>query len=179
MLKLASWLNASFAGRWIVDGLQSTVPASPLICHPWLASGLILYLVVAAALSLRGFVRRTRSLPASTRERIAQWMRTTLASLEPTLVWLGVRPSQLTSAQLGMSLLAGAADATGRTVFAPGWGVVSQHWLESSLLPAHSLPPHSESRAPGSANQPDCTLTRACSHDHPGGAVTPSADGQG
>ena len=123
MLKPASWLNASFAGRWIVDGWQSTVPASPLTCHPWLASGLILYLVVAVALSLRGFVRRARSLPASTRERIAQWMRTTLASLEPTLVRLGVRPSQLTSAQLGMSLLAGAAYATGR-IFLGGWLVL-------------------------------------------------------
>ena len=123
MLKPASWSSASFAGRWIADGLHSTVTSSPLPCHPWLASGFILYLVIAVALSLRGFVRRTRSLPASTRERIAQWMRTTLASLEPTLVRLGVRPSQLTSAQLGMSLLAGAAYATGR-IFLGGWLVL-------------------------------------------------------
>ncbi|MGH7965956.1 MAG: CDP-alcohol phosphatidyltransferase family protein [Candidatus Binatia bacterium] len=90
-------------------------------CHPWLASGLILYLVLAVAVSMRGTLRRISNLPAvSTRDRIGQWMRMTLASLEPTLIRLRVHPTLLTVAQLGMSLLAGAAYATG-CIFLGGW----------------------------------------------------------
>lgn len=47
-------------------------------------------------------------------------MRTTLASLEPALIRLGVQPALVTSTQLVMSLLAGAAYAIGY-VFLGGW----------------------------------------------------------
>ena len=47
-------------------------------------------------------------------------MRINLALFEPALVHLGVRPDLLTFAQLGMSLLAGAAYATGY-IFLGGW----------------------------------------------------------
>jgi len=99
------------------------VTSPPLPCHPWLASGLILYLTLAIFLSLRGFLRRADFAPTPTRERVGQWMRETLASLEPTLMRLRVRPAQLTTAQLGMSLLAGAAYAAG-WIFLGGWLVL-------------------------------------------------------
>ncbi len=94
-------------------------PASPS-CHPWLAAGLLLYLAAAVFLSMRGFLRNAHPLPASMHEQIGQWMRTTLASFEPTLVRLGVQPTFLTFAQLAMSLLAGVVYATGG-IFLGGW----------------------------------------------------------
>jgi phosphatidylglycerophosphate synthase len=91
-----------------------------LPCHPWLAASLFLYLAAAVFLSMRGFLRHASFVPDSSRERIAQWMRTTLASFEPTLVRLGVPPAFLTFTQLGMSLLAGSVYATG-CIFLGGW----------------------------------------------------------
>src|SRR5262249_41375236 len=94
--------------------------SSPPPCHPWLATGLTLYLTAAVFLSLRGFLRNAPSLPASMHERIGQWMKTRLASFEPLLVRLGVRPDILTFAQLGMSIMAGIAYAGGY-IFLGGW----------------------------------------------------------
>ncbi len=94
-------------------------PSSPS-CHPWLAAGLLLYLAAAVFLSMRGFLRNAHPLPASIHEQIGQWMRTTLASFEPTLVRLGVQPTFLTFAQLALSLLAGVVYATGG-IFLGGW----------------------------------------------------------
>ena len=94
-------------------------PASPS-CHPWLAAGLLLYLAAAVFVSMRGFLHNAHPLPASMHERIGQWIRTTLTSFEPTLVRLGVQPTFLTFAQLGMSLLAGVVYATG-CIFLGGW----------------------------------------------------------
>ncbi|MBI3300725.1 MAG: CDP-alcohol phosphatidyltransferase family protein [Deltaproteobacteria bacterium] len=93
---------------------------SPLTCHPWLASGLFLYLVLAIVVSLRSFLRRASSAPASLRDQISRWMRATLASLEPPLIRMGVRPILLTLTQLGISLLAGAAYAAG-CILLGGW----------------------------------------------------------
>jgi len=79
-----------------------------------------LYLTIAVVLSLRGFLRTSPIRFNSTHERIGQWMRIKLASFEPTLVNLGIRPDHLTFAQLAMSLLAGVAYASGR-IFLGGW----------------------------------------------------------
>jgi phosphatidylglycerophosphate synthase len=89
-------------------------------CHPWLALGLIVYLIFAVFLSMRGYLRNTASLPTSPHEWIGQWMRTSLASFEPTLMRFGVHPTLLTCSQLAMSLLAGMAYAKG-WVFLGGW----------------------------------------------------------
>jgi phosphatidylglycerophosphate synthase len=89
-------------------------------CHPWLAAGLALYLTAAVFLSLRGFLRTTSPLPAAIHERIGHWMRTSLASFEPALLRLRVYPTLLTFMQLGVSLLAGVAYATGG-IFLGGW----------------------------------------------------------
>jgi len=95
-----------------------TSPSPP--CHPWLATGLALYLIAAVFLSMHGFLRNAPSLPTSMHERIGQWMRTRLGSFEPLLVRLGVRPNLLTFAQLGMSIVAGIAYAGG-CIFLGGW----------------------------------------------------------
>ena len=94
--------------------------APPFTCHPWLAAGLLLYLIAAVFLSMRGFLCNASPLPAAMHEWIGQWMRISLASFEPTLVRLRVQPAFLTFAQLGMSLLAGAMYATG-CIFLGGW----------------------------------------------------------
>lgn len=97
------------------------MPSPFFICRPWLASGLILYLILAITVSMRGSFRRAGNLlAASPRDRIGQWMRMTLASFEPTLIRLGVHPVLLTLTQLAMSLLAGTAYATG-CIFLGGW----------------------------------------------------------
>lgn len=96
------------------------MPSAAFTCQPWLALGLLVYLILAVTISVRSFVRRTGPSTASIREQVGQWMRTTLASLEPTLVRLGVRPTFLTWAQLVTSLLAGTAYAVG-CVFLGGW----------------------------------------------------------
>lgn len=98
--------------------------SSPAPCYPWLAVALIVYIAVACVLSFRGFLHRTRVPPSATRDRLAQWARTTLAALEPFLVRLGLHPTLLTLAQLGTSVLAGAAYAGG-AVFLGGWLVLA------------------------------------------------------
>jgi len=89
-------------------------------CHPWLAVGFTLYLTAAVFVSIRGFRRHTHPLPASVHEWVGQWMRTALALFEPTLIKFGIRPIFLTFAQLGLSLLAGIAYASG-LIFLGGW----------------------------------------------------------
>lgn len=98
--------------------------SSPASCHPWLAVALVVYIAVACVISFRGFLHRTRVPPGATRDHLAQWARTTLAALEPFLVRLGLRPTQVTLAQLGISVLAGAAYAGG-AVFLGGWLVLA------------------------------------------------------
>ncbi|HKA54357.1 MAG TPA: CDP-alcohol phosphatidyltransferase family protein [Candidatus Binatia bacterium] len=92
----------------------------PSSCHPWLAAGLALYLTAAVFISISGFRHTTSPLPTATREQIAQWVRTSLASFEPMLLHLGLSPTLLTFMQLGMSLLAGVAYADG-CIFIGGW----------------------------------------------------------
>lgn len=89
-------------------------------CHPWLALGLVVYTVLALFLNFRGFSRRTPLGPLPTRDRLAQWLRTGLSSFEPTLIRIGAQPVHLTLAQLGSSVLAGFAYATGG-IFLGGW----------------------------------------------------------
>ncbi|MBI3800126.1 MAG: CDP-alcohol phosphatidyltransferase family protein, partial [Deltaproteobacteria bacterium] len=94
------------------------MPSPP--CHPWLALGLILYLISAVFLSIRGYRRNASPLPDSFHDWIGQWMRTYLASFEPMLMRFGVSPTLLSFSQLGMSLLTGVAYANG-CVFLGGW----------------------------------------------------------
>jgi CDP-diacylglycerol--glycerol-3-phosphate 3-phosphatidyltransferase len=89
-------------------------------CHPWLAAGLFLYIVCAITISLWSFLRRNTVAQASSRDQITVWIRTGLASLEPPLIRMGVQPAFLTSAQLALSLLAGAAYAAG-CILLGGW----------------------------------------------------------
>jgi phosphatidylglycerophosphate synthase len=93
---------------------------SPLTCHPWLASAIILYIFFACIISFYGFRRRLDTSYNSTRDLLNQWLRATLAAFEPILIHLGVRPVLLTFSQLGMSALAGIAYATG-CIFLGGW----------------------------------------------------------
>lgn len=88
-------------------------------CHPWLATGIILYLVAAVTISIRGSFRRADPT-AHWRKRTEQWMRTSLAAFEPTLLQFGVSATFLTMTQLAVSLLAGVAYAQG-CVFLGGW----------------------------------------------------------
>ena len=87
------------------------MPSPP--CYPWAALGIILYLTCAVSLSIRGFSRRVSPAPQTRRALIAGWMRTTLASFEPTLERLHITPLSLTFAQLGLSCVAGLAYALG------------------------------------------------------------------
>lgn len=96
---------------------------SPRMCHSWLASALVLYIVIACVISFRGFRRRTDVSQRPIRDQLAQWARATLASLEPLLVRFGVQPISLTLSQLGMSVLAGIAYAAG-CIFLGGWLVL-------------------------------------------------------
>jgi len=96
------------------------MPPSLLTCHPWLAGGVALYLAIAVCVSLRGFLRSSPQRFNSTHERIGQWMRVRLAAFEPMLIRFRIRPEHLTFAQLGMSLIAGVAYASGR-IFLGGW----------------------------------------------------------
>ena len=134
MLRHAFELNASFVGKSSARGGESAsfirdeqpiipMPSSSFACHPWLAVGLVFYLALAVFVSLQGFFRRAHPPPTPIRERIGQWMRETLASLEPTLMRLGVSPLFLTFAQLGMSMLAGLAYTIGY-IFLGGWLVL-------------------------------------------------------
>jgi CDP-diacylglycerol--glycerol-3-phosphate 3-phosphatidyltransferase len=92
----------------------------PSSCHPWLALGLVFYVAGGLFLSMRGFFRRAHFDSVTTRDKLAQWLRATLGSLEPSLLKLGVQPLHLTIAQLWMSLLAGLAYAVGY-IFLGGW----------------------------------------------------------
>lgn len=92
----------------------------PSSCHPWLAGGVALYLTLAVFMSLRGFLRSSPQRFTSTHERVGQWMRMRLATFEPLLIRFRVRPEHLTFAQLGMSLIAGVAYASGH-IFLGGW----------------------------------------------------------
>lgn len=96
---------------------------APDRCYPWLALALVVYVAAACVISCRGFLRRAQGPPSSVRDQLAQWARTTLASLEPLLVRFGIRPIHLTIAQLGMSALAGVAYALG-CIFLGGWLVL-------------------------------------------------------
>lgn len=91
-----------------------------MTCHPWLATGIILYLVAAVTIGIRGSFRRAGATSANWRERTGQWMRTSLAVFEPTLIRFGISATHLTMTQLAVSLLAGVAYAQG-CVFLGGW----------------------------------------------------------
>ncbi|MCS6924457.1 MAG: CDP-alcohol phosphatidyltransferase family protein [Candidatus Binatia bacterium] len=98
--------------------------ASSAPCAPWLAVALVVYIAAACAISFRGFLHRSHVPPGAFRDQLAQWARTTLAALEPFLMRAGLQPTLLTCAQLGMSVLAGAAYAGG-VVFLGGWLVLA------------------------------------------------------
>ncbi len=98
-------------------------------CHPWLGSALIIYVIGAVALSMRGFLRRVGPSSQSRRESIIGWMRAEMASLEPSLERLELSPLTLTYSQIGCSALAGLAYARG-AVFVGGWCVLASGILD-------------------------------------------------
>src|SRR5262249_44317090 len=89
-------------------------------CHPWLAAALALYLLGAVTISFWGFLHRLPQISVSPREQIIAWMRGALASFEPLLLQIGLRPDHLTVIQLGFSVLAGVAYAMGNILIG-GW----------------------------------------------------------
>lgn len=89
-------------------------------CHPWLASSLVIYATLALFWNFRGFSRRELRNSLSTRDRVAQWLRTSLSAFEPGLVRIGAQPIHLTLAQLGISVITGFAYAVG-CIFLGGW----------------------------------------------------------
>src|SRR5262245_9094040 len=89
-------------------------------CHPWLSLSLVIYTTLALFWNFHGFSRRMFPSPLTTRDRIAQWLRTSLSSFEPGLIRIGAHPIHLTLAQLGISMLTGLAYATG-CIFLGGW----------------------------------------------------------
>jgi phosphatidylglycerophosphate synthase len=89
-------------------------------CHPWLAAALDLYIIAAVTISFWGFLHKRPETSVSLRDQIIAWMRGTLASFEPLLLQLGLRPDHLTFTQLGFSVFAGAAYAMGNILIG-GW----------------------------------------------------------
>ncbi len=95
-------------------------------CRPGTAAAATLVIAATVALALRG-VARTPVAPDARGAtapfigpRVRAWYRALFAPLEEALASLGVRPDHLTYAQLGVSILAGAAFAW-RAVFLAGW----------------------------------------------------------
>ena len=95
-------------------------------CRPGTAAAAALIIGVTIALALRG-VARTPIEPGAggasapfIGPRVRAWYRGVFDPLEEWLAALGVRPDHLTYAQLGVSVLAGAAFAGG-AVFLAGW----------------------------------------------------------
>lgn len=95
-------------------------------CRPGTAAAAGLVVGAAVGLALRGLVRTPA--PAAQPDaggpllgpRVRAWYRGLLQPFEDTLVAAGVHPDTLTWAQLGVSVLAGAAFARG-CVFLAGW----------------------------------------------------------
>ncbi len=97
-------------------------------CRPGTAAAAALLIGVTIALALRGVARTEVETEPGAREttgpfigpRVRAWYRGLFGPLEEWLAALGVRPDHLTYAQLGVSVLAGAAFACG-AVFLAGW----------------------------------------------------------
>ena len=95
-------------------------------CRPGTAAAAAAIIAVAIALAVRGLNRTAISTGALVPDapligpRVRAWYRATLAPIEDRLVVWGVHPDALTWTQLGASVLAGAAFATG-AVFLGGW----------------------------------------------------------
>ncbi|HLK12081.1 MAG TPA: CDP-alcohol phosphatidyltransferase family protein [Candidatus Binatia bacterium] len=95
-------------------------------CRPGTAAAAALVIVATVGLALRGFARTAAPAPDPAAggpllgPRLRAWYRGLLEPFAATLVAAGVSPDALTWAQLGVSVLAGAAFATG-CVFLAGW----------------------------------------------------------
>jgi CDP-diacylglycerol--glycerol-3-phosphate 3-phosphatidyltransferase len=95
-------------------------------CRPGTAAAAAVVIGATIVLALRGVARTT--VEAGEREpaapfigpRVRAWYRALFGPLEESLATLGVRPDHLTYAQLGVSIVAGAAFADG-AVFLAGW----------------------------------------------------------
>lgn len=98
-------------------------------CQPWLGPAIIIYVICAVALSMRGFLQRSSPSSQSLRESIIGWMRAQMASLEPGLERLGLSPLTLTYSQIGFGGLAGLAYARG-AIFVGGWCVLASGILD-------------------------------------------------
>ncbi len=95
-------------------------------CRPWTAAAAVLVIGTAVGLALRGVAHTV--VPAVSGEppgaligpRVRLWYRGTIAPVEDALVAWRIHPDALTWAQLGVSVLAGAAFWTG-CIFLAGW----------------------------------------------------------
>jgi CDP-diacylglycerol--glycerol-3-phosphate 3-phosphatidyltransferase len=98
----------------------------PPACRPGTAAAAAVVIAVAVALALRGVARTP--VPATPGEpaapligpRVRTWYRGVIGPLEDALVAWRVHPDAITWAQLGVSVLAGAAFWTG-CIFLAGW----------------------------------------------------------
>jgi CDP-diacylglycerol--glycerol-3-phosphate 3-phosphatidyltransferase len=98
----------------------------PPACRPGTATAAAVVVGVAVTLALRGVART--AVPTAPGEpaapligpRVRAWYRGVLAPLEEALVAWGVHPDAVTWAQLGVSVLAGAAFWAG-WIFLAGW----------------------------------------------------------
>jgi CDP-diacylglycerol--glycerol-3-phosphate 3-phosphatidyltransferase len=95
-------------------------------CRPGTAAAAAVVIGVTVVLALRGVARTV--VPTTTSEpaaaligpRVRLWYRAVIAPLEDALVAWRIHPDTLTWAQLGVSMLAGAAFWTG-AIFLAGW----------------------------------------------------------
>ncbi|TMB05624.1 MAG: CDP-alcohol phosphatidyltransferase family protein [Deltaproteobacteria bacterium] len=98
----------------------------PPACRPGTAAVAALVVGVAVLLALRGYAQTAAAFrpadeaPPLLGPRVRAWYKGMLAPFEDQLVAWGVRPDLLTYAQLGVSVLAGAAFWTG-WIFVAGW----------------------------------------------------------
>ena len=98
----------------------------PPACRPGTAAAAAVVVAVAVVRALRGGARS--AVPGTSGEpaapligpRVRAWYRGVLAPLEDTLVGWGIHPDAVTWAQLGVSVLAGAAFWAG-WIFLAGW----------------------------------------------------------
>ncbi|HJQ84922.1 MAG TPA: CDP-alcohol phosphatidyltransferase family protein [Candidatus Binatia bacterium] len=98
----------------------------PPPCRPWTAATAAVVIGITIALALRGVARTV--VPADSNEprdaligpRVRAWYRGVIAPVEDALVAWRIHPDALTWAQLGVSVLAGAAFWAG-WIFLGGW----------------------------------------------------------
>ena len=94
------------------------------VCRPWTAAAATMVIGVAVGYALHA-IARTVPPPGETEAaligpRVRAWYRSVIAPVEASLAAAGVHPDLLTWAQLGVSVLAGAAFWVG-WLFVAGW----------------------------------------------------------